>query len=178
MSEQEHFTSVRFHHYKAFRDYNLSLQGFNVLVGPNNSGKSTILGAFRILAEGIRKARARNPEFVPGPQGDAKGYFVDLKDVPVATENMFFDYDDSQPATVRFRISNGNELLLFMPKQGTCCLICQTQGRPVTSTSNFKSQYNVSVNFVPILGCATNLWVGIDLPFFLAYCLNAISAFR
>ena len=28
------------------------------------------------------------------------------------------------------------------------------------------------------LGCATNLWVGIDLPFFLAYYLNAVSTFR
>jgi hypothetical protein len=152
MPEQPHFTSVRFHHYKAFRDYTISLQKFNVLVGPNNSGKSTILGAFRILAEGIRKGRARNPEFVPGPHGDTKGYLLDLKDIPVATENMFFDYDDSQPATVRFRISNGNELLLFVPEQGMCSLICLTKGRPVTSKSTFESQYNISVGFVPILG--------------------------
>jgi energy-coupling factor transporter ATP-binding protein EcfA2 len=152
MREQEHFTSVRFHHYKAFREYSISLQRFNVLVGPNNAGKSTILSAFRILAEGIRKARARNPEFVPGPHGQTRGYLLELKDIPVATENMFFDYDDSQPATVRFRISNGNELILFVPEQGTCCLICEPRGRSVMSTSSFKSQYNISIGFVPVLG--------------------------
>jgi len=152
MPEQERFTSVRFHHYKAFRDYNLSLQKFNVLVGPNNSGKSTIVGAFRILGEGIRKARARNPEFVLGPNGQTRGYLVELHDIPVATENVFYNYDDSTPATVCFRISNGNELLLFFPEPGTCSLICQTVGRPVTSTASFKSQYNISVGFVPILG--------------------------
>lgn len=152
MKEQERFTSVRFHRYKAFRDYSVSLQRFNILVGPNNCGKSTILGAFRILAEGIRKARSRNPTFVPGPDGETKGYYVELQDIPVATENVFYDYDDTQPATIRFRISNGNELLLFFPERETCYLICETKGKAVISPATFKAQFNVSVGFVPILG--------------------------
>ena len=152
MNEPIHFTSVRFHHYKAFRKYSLNLQRFNVLVGPNNAGKSTILGAFRILAEGIRKANARNPVLVPGPNGITHGYPLDLSGVPVATENVFFDYDNSEPATVIFRLSNGNQLMLFFPDQGMCNLICVTQGRPVLSTAAFRSQYNASIGFVPILG--------------------------
>ena len=89
MAEQEHFIAVRFHRYKAFRHYSLSLHRFNVLVGPNNSGKSTVLGAFRILAEGIRKARSRNPTWGPGPEGLALGYQLELEGIPVATENIF-----------------------------------------------------------------------------------------
>ncbi len=149
---QEHFTTVRFHHFKAFREYSLSLGRFNILVGPNNSGKSTILGAFRILAEALRKARSRNPELVQGLRGPDRGYFVDLKDVPIATENVFFDYDESQPASVRFRISNGNELILYFPERGACYLLCETKSRSISSTASFKSQYNVSIGFVPILG--------------------------
>ena len=152
MSDQQQFTSIRFQRYKAFRNYSVSLQHFNILVGPNNSGKSTILGAFRILAEAIRKARSRKPAFVPGPHGQTMGYRVELENVPVATENVFFDYDDSQPATVRFRISNGNELILLFPEPGVCHMICETKGRPVTTTSMFKTEYNVSIGFVPILG--------------------------
>lgn len=152
MPETSHFASLRFHRYKAFRDYSLRLQRFNVLVGPNNSGKSTVLGAFRILAEGMRKAHARNPVFVPGPQGQTRGYHVDLTDIPVATENVFYDYDDSEPATITFRLSNGNELLLFFPEPRACFLICQSQGRSVTTTTAFRSQYNASIGFVPILG--------------------------
>lgn len=152
MTRQEHFTSVRFHRYKAFHDYSLALEHFNVLVGPNNSGKSTVLGVFRILAEAIRKARSRNPTIVEGPNGDMWGYPVELENVSVATENVFFNYVDSQPASVRFRLSNGNELMLFFPRVGTCVMICEPRSQPVTSTANFKSQYNVSVGFVPILG--------------------------
>ena len=136
MTRQEHFTSVQFNRYKAFKDYSVSLHHFNVLVGPNNSGKSTILSAFRILAEGMRKARSRKPSIVPGPHGEEWGYSVDLENVAVATENVFFDYDDSQPASVRFRVSNGNQLILFFPPNGRCCMVCETKGQPVASTAN------------------------------------------
>lgn len=152
MTEKEHITHVQFYRYKTFHKYSLSLNYFNVLVGPNNAGKSTILGAFRILAEAIRKARSRNPTFIQGPHGKTRGYLVELHDIPVASENVFFDYDDTKPATVRFKISNGNELVLFFPEQGTCYMICETQKRSVTSPTTFKSQYNVSIGFVPILG--------------------------
>jgi predicted ATP-dependent endonuclease of OLD family len=38
------------HRFKAFSTFALHLRHFNILVGPNKSGKSTILAAFRILA--------------------------------------------------------------------------------------------------------------------------------
>ena len=150
--DKGHFTSVHFQRFKALRDYSITLRRFNVLVGPNNAGKSTILGAFRILAEGIRKARSRNPTLVPGPAGDTWGYQVDLEGIPVATENVFFDYNESRPASVRFRISNGNELNLFFPQRGACYLHCNTKTKAVRSTSQFMNQYNVPVGFVPVLG--------------------------
>jgi hypothetical protein len=146
MGESHRFTSIRFHRFKAFKDFSVTLDRFNVLVGPNNSGKSTILGAFRILAEALRRAKARRPEIVPGPAGDTWGYPVELKDVQVATENIFFNYDDSQPATARFRISNGNELELFFPEQGVCSLLWYAKrGGPITSPASFISRFNVSI---------------------------------
>lgn len=152
MSDLEHFTSVRFHRFKGFRQYSLALQRFNILVGPNNCGKSTVLGAFRILAEGMRKANAKNPALVNGPDGETFGYRVDLSDIPVATENVFFDYDDSEPATVTFKLSNDNELILFFREVGSCNLICHTRGRAVRSTSQFRQAYNAPIGFVPVLG--------------------------
>lgn len=152
MSPQEHFSSVHFHHYKAFKDFSISLDRFNILVGPNNAGKSTILGAFRILSEAIRKARSRNPVLVRGPNGTTHGYQIDLGNSTVAMENVFFDYDDSEPATVRFKISNGNELILYFPEPNVCNLICQTTGKTIHSCASFRTQFDVGVAFVPILG--------------------------
>jgi energy-coupling factor transporter ATP-binding protein EcfA2 len=149
----ERITSVRFLRYKAFRDFSLSLDSFNVLVGPNNSGKSTILGAFRILSEGLRKARSRNPSVVTGPSGaDTRGYELSLRDIPVATENVFHNYEEDQPAVIRFRVSSGDYLVLVFPERGLCNLVCETTGRAITSPSLFRRHFDVDIGFVPILG--------------------------
>ncbi|TBD19680.1 AAA family ATPase [Rhizobium ruizarguesonis] len=72
------FTQVDFTHFKAFKRFTLKLKNFNILVGPNNSGKSTILAAFRILAAAMRRASARKATLVRGPNGMVAGYEIDL----------------------------------------------------------------------------------------------------
>jgi ABC-type uncharacterized transport system ATPase subunit len=63
------FVRVSFKRFKAFESFSLGLRHFNILVGPNNAGKSTILAAFRILAAAMRKASARSGTLVTGPEG-------------------------------------------------------------------------------------------------------------
>ena len=152
MSETHQFVKVDFHCFKAFERFSLNLRHINILVGPNNSGKSTILAAFRILAAALRKAYSRRPELVPAPQGRALGYAIDLRGVSVAEENIFYNYDDSSPASVRFRLSNKNELQLFFPEIGDCYLIAETEGVLPTTPSTFRKHFNCPIGFVPILG--------------------------
>lgn len=152
MSNKKQFTSVVFRNYKALKNYSISLNHFNVLVGPNNAGKSTIIGAFRILAEGMRKALARSPEYIPVDGFQGWGYRVPLDDLPIATENIFSDYDVTQPATIEFRLSGGNKLELIFPEQNACYLRCKTDGKPVRSPASFKKEFNATVGFVPVLG--------------------------
>src|SRR4051812_1885509 len=85
------FVRVDFSHFKAFRGFSLRLRHFNILVGPNNSGKSTILTAFRILAAALRKANTRRAEMIRGPQGRTPGYAIDLRPISVAAENIFYN---------------------------------------------------------------------------------------
>ena len=146
------FVRIDFHHFKAFSAFTLHLKHFNILVGPNNSGKSTILAAFRILAAAMRKANTRKPEIIPGPRGDTFGYVIDLNTISVAEENIFYNYDESEAATVSFELSNKNKLLLYFPEQGKCYLLVETQGKPVRTPSNFKTSCNCPIGFVPILG--------------------------
>src|SRR5512135_1038674 len=88
------FTRVDFRHFKAFRSFTLNLRHFNMLVGPNNAGKSTILAAFRVLAAALRTANRFKPQPVTGPVGRTFGYYIDLAGVSVAEENIFYNYDD------------------------------------------------------------------------------------
>jgi hypothetical protein len=147
-----HFTSVKFQNYKAFRSYSIGLADFNIMVGANNAGKSTVIGAFRILAEGIRRAQAKSAEYSDAAAIRGWGYPVNLTDLPVSTENVFTNYDDSEPAIVEFSLSNGNGLKLIFPERDTCFLMCETDGRPVKTPTEFKRAFDAAVYFVPVLG--------------------------
>lgn len=152
MSQTHQFVRVEFHRFKAFEEFTLRLHHLNILVGPNNAGKSTILAAFRILAAAIRRAASRNPEIVRGQHGETYGYKIDLSAISVAEENIFFNYDNSEPAHVAFALSNKNTMTLFFPEQRSCFLVLDAQGRSVLTTSAFKSNFNCPIGFVPILG--------------------------
>lgn len=133
MSEKQNFVRVDFHRFKAFNKFTLQLRHFNILVGPNNSGKSTILAAFRILSASLRKANSKKPEAISGTFGNTFGYLIDLSGVSVAEENIFYDYDESEPAEVIFTLSNKNKLTLHFPEPGSCYLIADSEvGTPRT----------------------------------------------
>lgn len=124
----------------------------NVLVGPNNAGKSTILAAFRILESAMRRATSRRAEPIHGPAGATFGHTVDVSASSVAEENFFHDYDFDEPAHVRFRLSNGNSLTLHFPEREVCHLIPDAQGQPCLTPSAFRKQFRCPIGFVPILG--------------------------
>ncbi|MBB3293915.1 putative ATPase [Mitsuaria sp. BK045] len=147
-----HITSVRFSHYKAFSSFAIHLQEFNVLVGPNNSGKSTIVSAFRILHEGLRKAKAKSPERLEVDGLLTLGYRLNIEELPVASENIFHNYDESRPASVVFKLSNDSSLKLHFPERGSCIMVAEPKTGDVRSPKDFRSKFDLDVAFVPILG--------------------------
>lgn len=152
MADLQHFVRVEFNRFKAFDTFSINLRHVNILVGPNNAGKSTILTAFRILAAAMRRARTRKPEWIRGTSGNTLGYPVDLTAVSVAEENIFYNYDDSQPAIITFELLNKNKLTLHFPAQGVCYLIADAVSAAIRSPSNFVTHFNGPIGFVPILG--------------------------
>lgn len=146
------FVRVDFNRFKAFKTYSIELKHFNVLVGPNNAGKSTVLTAFRILAAAMRKASRLKAESVRGPQGRTLGHSIDIRAISVAEENIFHNYDDGEAASVTFHLSNKNTLTLYFPALGTCFLLMDAHGKSVSSPTTFRSNFNCPIGFVPILG--------------------------
>lgn len=149
----QHITSIRFKNYKSFSQFSISLNEFNILVGPNNAGKSTVIGALKILSEGIRKAKSKKPEYIYNPEGlQVLGYKIDLTQVPVAIENVFHNYDEDSPATIRFRLSSGDYLQIFFLKRGECFMNYESEKITIRSPKEFKELVGVEIGYVPILG--------------------------
>lgn len=150
---EQHITSIKFSNYKIFKKFSVALKEFNILVGPNNAGKSTVIGSLKILAEGLRKARARKPELIDDPnKNQILGYKIDLSQVPVATENVFHNYDDSVPAVIRFRLSDSSHLQVFFPARNVCYFNYESNNHIVRSPKEFKELVTLEIGYVPILG--------------------------
>ena len=144
-------TSIHFREFKAFSRYSLSLEHVNILVGPNNSGKSTILGAFRVLAIALKQARSKRPERVDTSEGSQAGYKLSEVALPMSLENVHTDYAPTD-SIVTFQLSNKNKLHLLFPATEGCFLIPETAWGPVHSPSSFKRAFPIDVAVVPVLG--------------------------
>jgi AAA domain, putative AbiEii toxin, Type IV TA system/AAA ATPase domain len=146
-----YISSIFFKNYKAFRRFSLSLQDTNILVGPNNCGKSTIIGALRVLAAGLRRARARKPERVMIGDTAYPGYILEPDLLPISTENVHTDYEDVD-SSIDFRLSNGNVLHIYFPKRGGCALVPEAMRKRIASPAGFELEFPISVSVVPVLG--------------------------
>jgi AAA15 family ATPase/GTPase len=77
---------INFFNFKAFKNYSLTLSDVNIIVGPNNSGKSTIIGALRTLDSSIRFARTRSPIRLELGENTVIGYRIPRDSVPISLE--------------------------------------------------------------------------------------------
>ncbi|MXY23964.1 MAG: AAA family ATPase [Acidobacteria bacterium] len=145
-------TSVKFKNFKALRNYSVSLQRMNVLVGPNNSGKSTVLSAFRVLEQSLRRARSRKASLVKTPTGTVSwGHNIPENMVPISLENVHSGYTKSD-SRIEVRYSRGNKIHLLFPVEGGVKMSWETAQRPPTTPAAFRKAFPEVVQTIPVLG--------------------------
>ena len=144
-------TSVHFRNVKGLKAFTISLAPMNILVGPNNAGKSTIIGAFRVLDAGLRRARAVSPERFGPSLRSRSGYRILTDSIPISMENIHTDYADVD-STIEFRLSNGNRLDLLFPRDGGCLMFTGSDSKQVSRPKEFVDAYPIRLGVVPVLG--------------------------
>ena len=144
-------TRIQLRNFKGFSEFSVKLDPMTILVGPNNAGKSTIVGAFRALSVALRTARSRNPEILYLADGNHRGYRISTEAIPISLENAQHNYSD-EDAVATFTLSSGNKLrLVFLPQSG-CLLVTDPVDAIVRSTAEFKQQFPIDIGIVPVLG--------------------------
>jgi energy-coupling factor transporter ATP-binding protein EcfA2 len=145
-------TSIKFTNFKSLSNYSVSLQETNILVGPNNAGKSTIISAFRILDVALKKARRLKAERVALPSGGfGFGHKIPEEQISVSLENVATNYN-SDDSKIEFRLTNKNKLMLFFPNGGGCIFHWEAEGGSVTTPLKFKTAFPINIQVVPVLG--------------------------
>lgn len=142
---------MHFQNYKALVDFQIRLKETNILVGPNNAGKSTIVGAFRALAVALRRIGGKKPDIVYGPNGRRYGIVIPPESLPISIENIHTDYIE-RDTLVTFTLSNRNSLQLYFPRDGSCRLVAETHNVPILTSAAFKKAFPLKISVVPMLG--------------------------
>lgn len=144
-------TQIEFTNYKAMQDFTLELSEVNLLVGKNNSGKSTILSALRILEHAMRTAQSRTPTRVENADGKFTiGHHIQEANLPTSIENVHTDYTDVS-TLIKFILENGNSLFLHFPRDGGCVLYWEAE-KTILTAAGFKKQFPLRIRAVPVLG--------------------------
>jgi len=144
-------TKIEFSNYKAMQDFTLDLGEVNLLVGKNNSGKSTILSALRILEYAIRIAQARTATRVEDADGKMTiGHHIPDANLPTSIENVHTDYTDVS-TLITFTLENDNSLFLHFPRDGGCILYWEA-AKTISSPAQFRQQFPLQIRAVPVLG--------------------------
>lgn len=97
--------SVKIVNYKGFENHTLSLRAENVLIGANNAGKSTALGALRLIAAMLPTARRTAPTTVGQVEGrTVRGWPITaaaIESSAFSSENIRHDF---RPAETRIEV--------------------------------------------------------------------------
>lgn len=98
--------SVKLVNYKGFENHTISLRGTNVLIGANNAGKSTALGALRLIAAMIPVARRTRPLTVGRVEDrPVRGWPITAKAIETSAfsnDNIRFDF---RPGETRIEVT-------------------------------------------------------------------------
>lgn len=98
------FKRLRVRNFRSIRDSdNLRFSRLNIIVGPNNSGKSSLLYTMLMLKQTLDDKNTENVLITSGPQLDLGSYLnIIPKDAPKEDLEVEFDLDESFFPTVRF----------------------------------------------------------------------------
>jgi hypothetical protein len=110
--------SIKLMHYKGFERHSISFRETNVLVGANNAGKSTVLGALRLVAAMLPQARRVRPTTVGELDGmSILGWPITMAALDASAfsmENIRHDFR-SKEARVEVVANTGAKLVAVWP---------------------------------------------------------------
>jgi energy-coupling factor transporter ATP-binding protein EcfA2 len=93
--------SLTLENFKCFKKYKIDFDKFNLLVGKNNVGKSTVVDALKLISNVTRYARYRDK-------------YLEERDIPFSTINLRHDYSED-PTTITAEFSNDTLVRVNFP---------------------------------------------------------------
>lgn len=145
------FISLRLTNFKRFRSFYIKLKDGNVLVGPNNSSKSSILDAFRLLEACLRNSRTKSPTHIQIPgTGVFPGYIVPETVLPFSLDNVCYNYSEDD-SIVEFQGSNGAVAVIRLNPNRSTRFYVDAHSKWFGTSKKLRSAFPADLVIVPAL---------------------------
>lgn len=146
-----HVKSIEFEDYKTFPKFSLSARSKNVLVGPNNAGKSTSLDALRIAFDALRYSTRRTGVLKShGSDGVCPTWEVPSSAIQNDLRYCIHNFGTGQ-ARISVKLDNGNKFVILIPDGGVLECYLKTDLRPSVNSAFLRDQFPLKLTIIPTL---------------------------
>ena len=144
-------SSIHFKNFKVLENYSISLKEFNILVGVNNSGKSTILDALRILQGAYRYASRLKPSHISLPNDKLVfGWTIPDASIPIILENVQSNLAE-EPGIIKYRFDSKKQLFIYLFKNFQPVLAIDIDGENPKTAASFRDTFKLNLAIIPTL---------------------------
>lgn len=138
--------------FKQFDQFTLTCKDHNILVGPNNAGKSTTLDALRLVADVLRYSRSNRPTRVSVPdEGVCASFRIPVRSLSLPIESLSRNYSDDQ-AVVVVELQDGPRVTINLSAEDGCFAYLSGVNRIPETSAAFRSAFALDLVIAPTLG--------------------------
>lgn len=144
--------SIQITNFKKFGNFSISCKKTNILTGPNNAGKSSVLDALRITADIMRFTYRKKPGRKNFAEVGVCAYYNPPHSaISVPIRNIAKDYSDD-PASVTIAIDSGAKLHFSLHPDKAIEVFLEADGALPTTGMAFRKLFDLDLCIVPTLG--------------------------
>lgn len=141
---------IELENFKRFNRYSISARAGNILVGPNNSGKSSILDALRLLDACFRYTKTQKTKLLNTEKGFFDGFEIPESYLPFDLANVTNNYN-AEDAKLTFHHTNGSTAYIWLHPNRTVRFIVDNKGKRFSTAKKFRDAFPIEFIIVPQL---------------------------
>ncbi|MBA2933083.1 AAA family ATPase [Sphingomonas sp. CGMCC 1.13654] len=149
--------SLTLSNFRGFVDHRVDFEKETILIGRNNAGKTTVVEALRVLS--VCQARVQSTSFIPRPSWleghcEGAGFRLSFETIDFDFNNVQHGYDKTTPAYIKAKLSNNNEIHIYIGKDSseTFCQVRKGQRHVVHDRSEISTKTFGITKVMPPVG--------------------------
>jgi predicted ATPase len=149
-------SALEIRNFRKFERYTVEFAQRNLLVGPNNAGKSTLIEALRLISIVVNRFGSLNfdtpPSWVPESHA-SRGVFPSLRNLDFDLGKETFHQYSDPPAVITARFDNGNSTTVYIgPDLEVFSVIRDAEGIAITTKRDARLFNQPRIGIQPQVG--------------------------